>query len=199
MTRPFEPEGSDQTAIVRSRVGQSATREAFDRMTAINLQASISLSNSRTIFLEMREVPFVEDDAKKTAFVWNGFDLFGESHSLPGVALELLSNPRVHETFELFINAVDVGPSGMRLECQYNSDLFDAATVRRWLAAFEVLLRGAVADPTRTLGRLPIISDTERRAMVLWNRTEADYQAWRDQRDFTARKYAAWDRGERFA
>ena len=28
-------------------------------------------------------------------------------------------------------------------------------------------------------------------------RTEADYQAWREQRDWTARKYAAWDRGER--
>jgi hypothetical protein len=29
-------------------------------------------------------------------------------------------------------------------------------------------------------------------------RTEADYQAWRDQRDWTERKYAMWDRGERF-
>ena len=25
----------------------------------------------------------------------------------------------------------------------------------------------------------------------------ADYQAWRDQRDWTARKYAMWERGER--
>ena len=29
-------------------------------------------------------------------------------------------------------------------------------------------------------------------------RTKADYQAWRDQRDWTARKYAMWERGERF-
>ena len=29
-------------------------------------------------------------------------------------------------------------------------------------------------------------------------RTEADYQAWRDQRDWTARKYAMWGRGEKF-
>jgi hypothetical protein len=28
-------------------------------------------------------------------------------------------------------------------------------------------------------------------------RTEADFQAWRDQRDWTARKYALWDAGER--
>jgi hypothetical protein len=28
-------------------------------------------------------------------------------------------------------------------------------------------------------------------------RTDADFQAWRDQRDWTARKYALWDAGER--
>ncbi|HEX3758844.1 MAG TPA: amino acid adenylation domain-containing protein, partial [Kofleriaceae bacterium] len=101
--------------------------------------------------------------------------LTGEGHSLPGVALELASNARRHETFELFINAVDAGPAGMRLECQYSADLFDAATVQRWLAAFELLLRGAVADPQRTLGRLPVVTDADRRALAAWNRTEADY------------------------
>jgi hypothetical protein len=29
-------------------------------------------------------------------------------------------------------------------------------------------------------------------------RTEADYQAWGDHRDWTARKYAMWERGEKF-
>jgi amino acid adenylation domain-containing protein len=101
--------------------------------------------------------------------------LTGEGHSLPGMAMELVSNPRVHETFELFINAVDAGPAGMRLECQYNRDLFDAATVRRWLAGFEVLLRGAVGDPQLAIGRLPIVPDADRAALAAWNRTEADY------------------------
>jgi hypothetical protein len=31
----------------------------------------------------------------------------------------------------------------------------------------------------------------------LSNRTEADFQAWRDERDWTARKYALWDAGKR--
>jgi hypothetical protein len=33
--------------------------------------------------------------------------------------------------------------------------------------------------------------------VFLSNRTEADFQEWRDQRDWTARKYAMWERGER--
>ncbi len=33
--------------------------------------------------------------------------------------------------------------------------------------------------------------------VFLSNRTEADFQAWRDGRDWAARKYAMWERGER--
>jgi hypothetical protein len=33
--------------------------------------------------------------------------------------------------------------------------------------------------------------------VFLSNRTEADFQAWRDKRDWTARKYALWDAGKR--
>jgi hypothetical protein len=33
--------------------------------------------------------------------------------------------------------------------------------------------------------------------VFLSKRTEADFQAWRDQRDWTERKYAMWERGER--
>jgi len=31
----------------------------------------------------------------------------------------------------------------------------------------------------------------------LSNRTDADFEEWRAERDWTARKYAAWARGER--
>jgi hypothetical protein len=33
--------------------------------------------------------------------------------------------------------------------------------------------------------------------MFLSNRTDADFQAWRDERDWTERKYALWDAGKR--
>ena len=33
--------------------------------------------------------------------------------------------------------------------------------------------------------------------MFLSKRTEADFQAWCDKRDWTARKYALWDAGKR--
>ncbi|MEZ4403025.1 MAG: amino acid adenylation domain-containing protein [Kofleriaceae bacterium] len=100
--------------------------------------------------------------------------LAGEANALPGLALELASNPRTHETFELFVNAVDTG-AGLRLECQYNADLFDPATVRRWLACYEVLLRGALTDPDAPIGRLPLVTDDDQRLLAAWNQAEAPY------------------------
>jgi hypothetical protein len=35
------------------------------------------------------------------------------------------------------------------------------------------------------------------RRVFLSNRAKADFQAWRDARDWAARKYAMWERGER--
>ena len=75
----------------------------------------------------------------------------------PGISFDVTSVARTHEIFELFVNAVqDRGT--LRLECQYNSDLFDAQSVARWLAAYETLLRGAVADSGTACGRLPLAS-----------------------------------------
>src|SRR5690606_17643475 len=45
----------------------------------------------------------------------------------------------------------------LRLETQYNTDLFDAGTVRRWLAAFETLLRAACDAPDERISRLPLV------------------------------------------
>ena len=95
--------------------------------------------------------------------------LAGESMAMPGVHLTLESTPRVFETFELFVNAVDMGPAGMRLECQYNCDLFDAVTIRRWMAGFERLLKSAAAGPQNSVGRLQLLTDEDRSALGRWN------------------------------
>ena len=99
--------------------------------------------------------------------------LSGEHHAIPGVDLDLQSNARVFETFELFVNAVDLGADGMRVECQYNADLFDARTVARWLACFETLLDAATADAGVALGALPILGDADRAQLSQWNATDA--------------------------
>jgi amino acid adenylation domain-containing protein len=67
------------------------------------------------------------------------------------------------------------GPDGLRLAATYTPALYDAATVARLLAHYEVLLRGAVADPSARLSELPLLTDGELHAeLVTWNDTDAD-------------------------
>jgi len=78
----------------------------------------------------------------------------------PGVNVDLSANPRHFENFELFVNVAPVA-GWYRLECQYNTDLFDAVTIERWLGAYEALLRSAVRDGRQPVGKLGWISPAE--------------------------------------
>src|SRR5690606_15047987 len=80
------------------------------------------------------------------------------SGAFAGLSMELAVNPLLRDNFDFSINAVP-SRDGIRLECQYASALFDAATVDAWLEAFETLLRGIVADPGRALSELPLVGE----------------------------------------
>jgi amino acid adenylation domain-containing protein len=59
---------------------------------------------------------------------------------------------------------------------EYNSDLFDRATVARMADHFALLLGGALADPDVRLSALPLLAPAERRQVLRdWNETAADY------------------------
>jgi amino acid adenylation domain-containing protein len=59
---------------------------------------------------------------------------------------------------------------------EYDSDLFEAATINRMLAHLETLLRGIATDPGRPLSVLPLLTESEQRQLLRdWNDTRADY------------------------
>jgi len=89
--------------------------------------------------------------------------------------VEVRSNPRHFENFEIFINATESAGNRLVLECQYNTQLFDAETIRSRLAEFEMLLGGIAADPERRIGELPLLTQTEAQLLASWNQTEAPY------------------------
>ncbi|WP_109125843.1 non-ribosomal peptide synthetase [Dyella sp. C11] len=98
--------------------------------------------------------------------------------SFPGLAFEFAGNPRVFENFELFVNAVQL-PSGIRLECQYNSDLFEPATIQSWLDAYATLLRNAVATPDAAGSALGLLSPSAQAAMMSLQPMRSAYPAER--------------------
>jgi amino acid adenylation domain-containing protein len=70
-----------------------------------------------------------------------------------GLNYELVSNPRAFESFELFLNASG-SEADLTLEWSYNTTLFEAATIGRWMAQFEALVQALIAQPTAPLHTL---------------------------------------------
>ncbi len=81
-----------------------------------------------------------------------------------GLRHRFISNARRFENFELFLNASGDG-SDVTLEWSYNTDLFDAATVRGWMAELVRLITRISMNPTATIAEIvsegSIASDKE--------------------------------------
>jgi len=77
--------------------------------------------------------------------------------------------------FDLSLYIGDSG-EGLRLTFEYNTDLFDSATITRMAGHFQTLLEGIVSDPDQRLATLPLLTPAERQQMLVeWNNTAADY------------------------
>jgi len=77
--------------------------------------------------------------------------------------------------FDLTLIVKDTG-EGLIGSLEYNTDLFDAATIARMAKQYQILLEGVVAHPDRPIWDLPLFSTTERHQMLVeWNDTGADY------------------------
>ncbi|MBE9093174.1 amino acid adenylation domain-containing protein [Tychonema sp. LEGE 07203] len=95
--------------------------------------------------------------------------------NFPDFQAEVFSNPRTCENFEWAVNASETKEK-LVLECQYNTNLFDAATIRDRMAEFEELLKAVVANPECPLQNLPILTSGERQKILVdWNNTQTNY------------------------
>jgi amino acid adenylation domain-containing protein/non-ribosomal peptide synthase protein (TIGR01720 family) len=59
---------------------------------------------------------------------------------------------------------------------EYNTDLFERSTIERLWGHFETLLRAVVADPQVRLSELPLLTEAERRKILIeWNDTATEF------------------------
>ncbi len=59
---------------------------------------------------------------------------------------------------------------------EYNTDLFDRATIERMVGHYGVLLEAVVADPQAQIKDLPLLSEAERHQLLVeWNDTETEF------------------------
>ncbi len=64
---------------------------------------------------------------------------------------------------------------GLKGSFEYNTDLFDSATITRMLAYFQTLLEGIAIAPEQQIAALPLLTAAEKQLLIAWNNTQADY------------------------
>jgi amino acid adenylation domain-containing protein len=129
-------------------------------------------------FEKLVEVLSPERDLGRSALFQAMFALQNAPYStleLGSTTLEKFDVRTVAAQFDLTL-AMAESDDGMLCSIEYCTDLFEAATITRWIEQFKVLLGGIVANPEQSIIALPLLTSSERQQLVdEWNRTEANY------------------------
>ena len=98
----------------------------------------------------------------------------GANLRFDGLRAEVEQSPKRFVNFDLFLNVVE-SPEGLKLYCDYNTGLFEWATIDRWMGHFRTLLLGFAEDAERALTVAPMLTEAEQAGIESWNQTAAEY------------------------
>lgn len=94
---------------------------------------------------------------------------------LPGLTLSPLEFHNETAKFDLTLSMMDT-ELGLIGSLEYNTDLFNTATITRMLEHFKTLVEGIVANPDQRISDLLLLSKTEQyQLLVEWNNTQTEY------------------------
>ncbi len=74
-----------------------------------------------------------------------------------GPVAKVTPNAKAAVNFDIFVNVIE-SAAGLRIDCDYNTDLFDGSTIRRWMIHYRRILEGICASPETPLSALPVLS-----------------------------------------
>jgi amino acid adenylation domain-containing protein len=152
------------TLILRTDLADCATfQEAVQRVRAVSLAAAVH-----------QQVPFQQVvEAVRQNHSLRQQSLF---HVLMVLAPPL---PQLQSEWSIDLQLVDAGttecdlylefddrPEGLTGRIEYSTDLFDAATIHRFVGHFQTLLDGIVAQPDTRLADLPLLTAGEQTALL---------------------------------
>jgi amino acid adenylation domain-containing protein len=99
----------------------------------------------------------------------------GAKIKLGELELESLALEQRIAQFDLNLIMAEVDET-LSASWQYNTDLFDAATIARMAGHFQTLLAGIVADSQQHISLLPLLTELEQQQLLVeWNTTQVDY------------------------
>ncbi len=94
---------------------------------------------------------------------------------LPGLALRPMETSSGTAKFDLTL-LLKESEYGLTGTCEYDTELFDDATMRRMLDNFRRLLEGIILNPESRISTLPLLAAAEAQQVLLtWNETASEF------------------------
>jgi amino acid adenylation domain-containing protein len=137
-----------------------------------------AMDNQATTYGEiLQRIPVSRDPARlPLVSVTFNLDPSGVGHSFGDLDVTMDSVPREFERNDLFVNMVELDDGDIDLQCTYNTDLFDRATVHRRMREFVHLMMDAVDDTSRPIDDLAWIPPDDLEELEgLWNGPSVTY------------------------
>jgi len=120
---------------------------------------------SRSPLFQVMHVHQRSPDAATPEFAAFAVQQTGAELELGGLSLESLALEQRTAQFDLTLETAELGGE-LITALRYNTDLFDATTAERLLSHLRRLLAGATARPELPVAELPLLSETERSAVL---------------------------------
>ncbi|MBW4635046.1 MAG: amino acid adenylation domain-containing protein [Iphinoe sp. HA4291-MV1] len=162
--------------VLRTNLGGNPTfRELLGRVRKVVLEA---YNHQDLPFEKLVETLQVERDLSHTPLFQVMFALQNApmpSLEFSGLKLSPLEVDNGTAKFDLTLDLEETA-NGIKGWLEYNTDLFDASTIRRMAGHFQTLLEGIVANPQQQISQLPLLTEVEQRQLLVeWNDTQVDY------------------------
>ena len=97
---------------------------------------------------------------------------FMQPVKLDGLSITPMRSVSPGSIFELSLGVVERA-EGTRLQMEYNTNLFEAETIKLMLGHLQSILQAIATDPRQPIGQIPLLTAAERQALpVDWNQTD---------------------------
>ena len=155
------------TLVLRTNLsGDPAFTEVLRRVKEVTLDA---YAHQDLPFEKIVEELQPERSLSHTPLFQTGFDLQTNNAAvanLPGLSVTAIENQEAQVKVDLALMVQDANE--LRAIFDYNTDLFEAATIERLAGNFQTLLEGVVTNPELRISELPLLAPEERTQILLY-------------------------------
>jgi hypothetical protein len=138
-----------------------------------------ALAHSELPFPELVKRLHLERVSGRSPVFQTMFSLISQSlvfwKDVPESELESVALPQQEGQFDVALEVLEMQDK-LVFDWKFNADVFERATIERMAGHYLTLLSGLLADPGCTVGTLPLLTETQRRQMLVeWNDTATEY------------------------